>query len=93
MPHKEYRFTPVHYGMEMMAQAQNQSMLFVTTNGYRLHGFASRPVAGGKGGGKGSGKDGGNDGGKDTGAVQLWLINKYDGAPQKVKLVRYNTLD
>ena len=84
MPYKEYRFNPVHYGMEMMAQAQNQSMLFVTTNGYRLHGFASRPVAGGKG----SSKDGGNGGGKDTGAVQLWLINKYDGAPQKVKLVR-----
>ena len=56
MPYKEYRFNPVHYGMEMMAQAQNQSMLFVTTNGYRLHGFASRPVAGGKGGGKGGGQ-------------------------------------
>ena len=63
---EQFRFNPVHHGMEMMARAQNQSMLAVSTSGYRLHGFASRPAGGS--------------------TVQLWLINKYDAPPQKVKL-------
>ena len=69
LPMSQYRFNPVAHGMEMLARAQNRSMLAVSTSGFRLHGFASRPVDGG-----------------GSGAVQLFLINKYDGAPQKVKL-------
>jgi hypothetical protein len=66
LPLSEMRFNPVHYGMELLAHAQNQSMLEVSSNGYRLHGFATRNEI--------------------TGAIQLFLINKYDGAPQKVRL-------
>lgn len=63
----EYRLNPVHHGMEMMAQAQRQEMLTVDTNGFRLHGFASRN--------------------QTTGAIQLFLINKYNGSTaQKVRL-------
>ena len=42
LPMSQYRFNPVHHGMELMAQAQRQEMLQVSSNGYRLHGFASR---------------------------------------------------
>jgi hypothetical protein len=61
-----HRFNPMHYGLELLARAQNQSMLQVGTSGFRLHGFASRDST--------------------TNQVQVWLINKYDGAPQKIRL-------
>ena len=66
LPLDQARFNPVHYGMELLSHSQNQSMLRVSTSGFRLHGFASV-----------------ND---TTGATQLFLINKYDGPPQKVRL-------
>lgn len=57
LPLSQYRLNPVHHGMEMMAQAQSQEMLTISTNGFRLHGFASRN--------------------QTTGALQVFLINKY----------------
>jgi hypothetical protein len=66
LPLDQYRFNPVVHGMEMMALAQSQQMLQVTSSGYRLHGFASRNAS--------------------TGALQLFLINKYNGTSQKVRL-------
>ena len=65
LPLDQYRFNPVHHGMEMMAQAQNQEMLRVHSTGYRLHGFASRNA---------------------SGAISVFLINKYNGTSQKVRL-------
>jgi hypothetical protein len=66
LPLNQARFNPVHYGMELLSHSQNQSMLRISTNGFRLHGFASA-----------------ND---TTGATQLFLINKYDGLPQRVRV-------
>ena len=36
-----HRFNPVHHGIELLAKAQSQGMLAVSTSGYRLHGFAT----------------------------------------------------
>ena len=65
LPLDQYRLNPVHHGMEMLSQAQNQTMLHVNSSGYRLHGFASRNA---------------------SGVIKIFLINKYNGTSQKVRL-------